>query len=330
MNLLQPRNLTAELGSIAYVGATTKTFEIERNGFIKEMILLLEGTFTVSVAAGTAIPSESPQNLISKIELLANGGEVIKSYDGSACYRLACNNACLNLTRVQPGYTVAAHPFSVPLILQFRQPQARSPVDTVLPAHQFDSLFLKITFADGTADKLLAVKDGSTFAVTACTVKVVAKYADIPGWANRGFSLFKEIQSEQDIAATAAEYAVDLVLGSQYRRILLQTYDDYDLADTIINKFSMRAGVSSYYINNVSRALLKAEGEILYGFAQAAGNYMLEFADEGRLSTCIPSNLLQALQVILNVTKTANTCTLKTTTGEIVPAMPGRFISRRR
>jgi len=325
-----PRTFEYYAGRIDFASLATVTLEIPNTNFVKEIILNLVGACTVGTAAWTAMGTESPANILRKVEITW-GGETIKSYSGGALYRLSCFDKFHNITRTQPVTAgTGAKTFECPLFPTFMSPHAVRPVDTILPAFQDNrKLYLKVTWGDGSE---LGVKDTTTTVTMGTTyVDVVVRYASIPEWDNQAFSIFRELESEVAIPATTANFAVDLMVGAGiYRAFMLQTYssDLHTIATGIMNAMSLRSSTSIYHRTLIPEKVLRA---INYGgvnFAPAAGNYLVELCDEGRLAQGIASGLLNELQFILDVT-VSGAPILHYTSREIVPPSGATLIARK-
>lgn len=193
------------------------TIQLGRGMIYRELVLRLSGTIAITggaannTAAGWARGDEWA--ICARIEVIANGGDVIRSFTGPQLRVL--NHALGGQPRVsaQIGDAATASPaFDSTLIIPFWQPFAIRPMDTALDSSKVGDLRLVIT-TDASAN----IHSNGTGAIAA-----VLDVHSIESFGVQGiFTDFQMASSQTIFAGATTEGSIDLVVGPVYRAILI-------------------------------------------------------------------------------------------------------------
>jgi hypothetical protein len=212
--------------TVAYSSGNVVEIELGRGAFLKDLALRLTGQPTVTDANNTAAKTKRGDEwgVITKLEVVANGGNVIRSYTGA---ELWWEN--LHWYKVHPqvtatlGDSATANPsFDSTLILPFWIPGSVRPMDTMLAAQQYDQLKLRVTWGAYTDI------NGDASAWTANPSLAVSRLESVPAASTLKFDPSKlglwlntRLQEVYTAANTSAK--VRLPTGRVYRGFTLNT-----------------------------------------------------------------------------------------------------------
>lgn len=190
----------------------TVTIDLPRSNFIGNIMLLVENTngSTSNIAA-----AEKIEENITKIEVIANGSFVVKSYRGVECRKLA-QFVFGELPPADESQAASGVQHCMFPILFGRY---LGDEEYILPASLYSSLQLKITWS---------FTDSTTAGYT--TSETNAKYTiTINEFVSTDSKLSKKILVETEIesftSAASGNKDINLPLGNRYRRIMVRAYE---------------------------------------------------------------------------------------------------------
>lgn len=204
----------------------------------REIFLRLRGQITCLAADNTTVKTLAGDEwaVVKKIELIANGNDVLKVIDGNALWWL---NYFLYSTapRITPtlgdGLTANVS-FDVGIILPLWMPRAISPMDTALDARNLSSLEVGVTWGDYT--DINASATGWTSEPTIDLYSLESFNISGP------FSVWRIHAIEKTITATSSRFQIQLPVGRMYRGFLINTTDGAADKSTILNNFKIISG----------------------------------------------------------------------------------------
>ena len=218
------------------------SFTLPVTSVYKEINLLLE--YAASTGAGGALSGyfdRAPWTLIKRIELIADGRDVIKSYDGGTLLDInqwdfgqyaptqlaALGAAATNGTPTKPlSHLLTISLESVGMMPEFDSTTGKvigGPNMTLLDARKLSSLELRLTFGAGQADissTVTAISALDTFRITPIGHEIL----DISR--ENAFAVNQEVMSSQAFPTnTATDKGFRQNVGNAYRRAFVSTTD---------------------------------------------------------------------------------------------------------
>ena len=208
----------------------------------RELMLRLRGTLTVSAANNTTAKTLRGDEwaVISRLELIVNGTDVLRSIDGNALW---WENFHLfgSPPPVSPliGDATTLNPaFDVFLIIPLWSPRSVKPMDTALDSREMSSIELAITWADH-----LAINASATGFTVAPILDIYSHESfNVSG----PFSQRRVFPIERTITAANTREQIQLPVGNMYRGFLINTHSDAVDVSTILNRFKLVAGTTVF------------------------------------------------------------------------------------
>lgn len=315
--------LERELGTIDYVANQTRTLQLPRNYAYRKIYLKLEAQVDVAGATAGNPKDSCPAQLISSIELRANGRDVIKRIDFETLHRLTQMrygvrpfiDSLPSGFAVQSNVVVGAH-----AILDFEMWRAAKPIDTLLDSAGLATLDLIVTFGAGA--NIMTDAFNGTITVDSATLYVSSLEAvGVP--AGTMFMLNKEYQIRSQVNAASTNHQINLPVGNNYRSIVLKTHSNGVQVDTILNNIQLKAGTEVF--KNRTARLLQCDNRVELGMevpedngsagavdhyyqeTTLEGYYLLEFVKDGRLTEMLNTGKLSSLELLLDVSHPGTT-----------------------
>jgi len=324
------------LGCINWPGENQqRTLEIPRNYALIalefELVVQLDRASTNPDAGG---PKDSaPAQLVSSLDLIANGSDTIKHMPFDALHR---KNEIQFGVRPRiysaglAGYDdISNGVYKVAARMSFAMPRAIREPDTLLDTAAMSSLDLVVTFGAGIDimnDTWPGGGSGESVTIDDAKLHVTAiEYVGVP--AGMKFALWKESWKRATVTGVDNAFQIKLPFGSgmNYRSILLRTHSDGNMVDTIIpynglatlNKIKLQSGTEVYLYevgqllqvqNRLAHELQVPErigsGAALDHALQELlleGHYYIDFCRDGRLSEMLDTSYLSDLELVLEV-----------------------------
>lgn len=129
-----------KLVNIEYIENGTKTLELPRNNIYRALTLKLSGTCAKGGTAPSGKKSLTPYRLIKRIEIVANGKDVIKSIPFSILYIQNKYDFGVKPDMTDVTETTNTDSFVATAILPFAFTRSRRPVDGALDARILQTL----------------------------------------------------------------------------------------------------------------------------------------------------------------------------------------------
>ncbi len=241
------------------------SFDLPRDSVYKEIALLLE--FQVTTGAGGAFSgffNGSPWTLIKRLELIADGKDTIKSYDGATLADI--NMFDYGVYPPTPLMTLAAGATTGLLrfiaIISLEAKGMIRPQNTWLDARKLSSLELRITFGSGLAD----LASTTTAVITLDTYRITPfghEILDVAGEST--FSIAQEVMTSQAFPTnTGTQRKFRLNVGNAYSRILISCRDQNGRAG--VNRLQRIALIENgiFTRRNWDAGLLKLHNSLAY------------------------------------------------------------------
>ncbi len=310
--------LEREIGTVVYAANQTRTVQLPRNYAYRKLYLKLVAQMDIAAGASAGTPKDScPAQLISSIEIRANGRDVIKRLDLESLHRFT-----------QIRYGVRPYIDSLPsgfaqqtdmaagchAILDFEMWRAVRPIDSLLDSAGLATLEMIITFGSGN-DVMNDAFDGAVTVDDATLYISSLEAVGVP--AGTKFMLNKEYQIRSQVNAASTNHQITIPVGNMFRSFILKTHSDGDQVNTILNNIQLKAGTEVF--KNRRAFLLQCDNRVELGLeiSEVAGSggainhyyltnllegyYLLEFVKDGRLTESLDTSRLSSLELLLDV-----------------------------
>lgn len=223
------------IAQVALVENGEAVIDVPNVHHIKSIQIALSGTLTISTANSTATPAHSPSELIKRVDLIANGREVLEQVP----FRIACfgNYQRKFHTEVTPpGVTQAAHAFRAVGYYDRINFDGPRPKDSAFKAkaHASDLFQLRLTF--GAKTDISTNASAANLALSNVLVEVsvealVEKDAD----ANEPKAIKKRTLQTVQVSSANTNLRVPLPRGNRCRLVGVLATDDGEPTDSLIN-----------------------------------------------------------------------------------------------
>lgn len=311
------RNLTREVGQRTWVSSGQETIDLPRDYAYIDLLVELVATITVTAGttAGTVL-DVCPAQMIKNIQIIANGRDTIKSLDFEALVRLthlrygtAPNNTLFGGTATTTCYVYAIIPFAMW--------RSVVPFDTLFNAKPLTTLQMILTF--GTVADIF--DSGASYDYTysgAGTVYVSSREA-VGLNPDAILSVNKESVQESTVTATTSSHQIGMNYAKDlyYRSIVLRCTQDGQVSNGILNDIELKSGGVIFFKLNARRD--RARYKNIYGVeTMPTGYYAIDFCEDGRLGDALNTSGLSSLDLILDVTNTADVDKIRVYTTEVI------------
>jgi len=315
-------NRSRRVGQTTYVASTPVSIDMPRKNLYRSIILNVEGVCTITTAGAPVLKTGglgSALKQVSRVELVANGRDTIKSLSADA---IGMKNMFLFGTKpvlVETGITAAGHPFGGVIKLPLVMPRSIREIDTLLNTGLLSTLELRVTY--GAVDAMFATAP-TTYAITSCNVEVHIDESIRLDGKSEPYSAYKELYIEKEINAASTEFQILLPVGNRYRGFLIEAESDDCMVNTIVNKVTIKSGTDVFFSKMFD--VIQGQNAIDYDLeAQTFVGYgYVDFCPEGRMVDSLDASRLSSLEMILDVANPGAVDKVRVYPCEIVPPMP--------
>lgn len=239
------RTLYGEEATVSYNANGTETEKLNRQDLIRYLEVRLNGQLTISSTDNTSgnTARGDEWSLINSIDIVANGKQVLKSYDPNLLW---WQNYYLfgAVPKISPelGDGTANPNYDCTLIIPFWKPDAVRPFEYTLDPRQFSNLQIRIDWTDETA-----VNSNASGHETDPSLRVSAQRAEYKeGSSEFNYSLFKEYTVEGTITSDNPNLVEELPVNGMLSGLLME-FTDGDADDgTVLNNFTVESGGTTY------------------------------------------------------------------------------------
>lgn len=318
------RSVKSRVGQIAFNSGNVSTLELPRSFLYKNLFLRLEGAIQVAVANSTLISDEQPLELIRQVQILADGRKLFVSASGRQLYRLAQIQRGVEPVRIGANSgNIATYAFRAFIPIDFEAARMQMPADSYLDPRPYEKVELRILW--GTTADLISGGGATVTFSTAPTIDVTlvhtTKGVDIARF-NR-LHLADDIPVLQTSQSLTSRIPRSGILAGTLLTALQGTGGRF-LGDAVVNFASVRSDNSFLHFDRVdwddllfmTQADYQAQSRIsptLTAFGATVGqnppigHAMLDYTEDGMLSSAINVMDLNTLDLVLDVTNVATT-----------------------
>lgn len=308
-----PENLYRRVALKQFVENGELLIDIPRTHDIESIKIVVDGTLTISVAAATSVPVESPTQLIRRADFTANGKDVLHS---AGFTELSLGNYArkfINLN-TKPGTTVAAHPVRLVGFMDRVNFDGPRPKDTAFQAYLTNLLQLRLLL--GSHNDII-VKGGATLAFTG---NVEVWVYSINETQDKGEARFVKKITEQSEQFTGANSALsfDLPRGNYIRSLIIHVEDNDVPDDTLVNSIEYNINGTDVRLSATWEDLRDLNKGFKLIQSMPPGFAVVDSSPDGKLSNLY--NLVNAdeSKLLLDVNAPAGTGRVTVTIEEII------------
>lgn len=308
-----------------YITNNPDTIDISRGTLIRELMLRLQMTPTLTGANNTAVNLGwgGPWGVIKRLELVVNGSDTLVNLTGTDLtrmhyYFLGEPVLAQEISTLGDGAT-ADPALDSHLIIPFWMPRSSKPLDTVLDARRLASLEMRVTWGTFTDVNSAATAWTQTPVLTLSSLR---SSGGVPNDAR--FSEWRRFIVTADATVSNANLRVNLPTGQVYRGMFFNVFQaTKDInSGNVINRIRVKSGptvfadLSGQALRNWSRSRYGLRGDLsafpIYGTTSAALNndmrswYYLDFVTDGRLREAVDTAQFSEFFVELDFTGAAN------------------------
>lgn len=273
---------------------------LSRGMIMRHLMLRLRGTITTSAGGdndAADVQKAGEWGVIQRIDVIANGSDVIKSISGEQLWWLnyfLFGSAPRESAAIGAGGDDPA--FDSVLLLPFWIPRSVRPFDTALDARRLSDLKIEVTWGD--QNDILTPAGASAFAVAPTLDVYSLESFNVP--TNAAFSQWRQFIIEKEVTAANSQLRIELPVSHLYRGFLINTFGGATVAAfadiaTILNNVKLISGTTVFA--DIPANILRDEYRIMNDMDIAVtrkstlssvnGWYMLDMVTDGRLSEAI-------------------------------------------
>jgi len=275
---------------------TPETIQMPRNNPIREIVLRIAGSVTISGGLTSGTPKDSnPLQVISRITVRRNGSDTLISIPGDRLHRLVhiLNGARPAITGLSNGDAQTNTAVSGIIRIPFENVAGIRPFDTLLDASKAQTLDLiletqAVSNIINGGDRTVAV--GST----SFSVEVLSNEEVLSVAALKQNPVFGDIHISQvwqdDFTAANSKYQIKPInVGNRYKGLLLVIEDTDEnglLTSELVNNIKLASG-QEVFIDAPGKAL-REEVKDRFGIdTLPEGYYYVDLMPDGRLNSTL-------------------------------------------
>ncbi len=308
------------LSPLVFAASQQRTLELPRNYCMRSLNLWLDGTVTLATGTAGGPKDSCPSQLVSRIEIVRDGSETIKSIDLETLHRLTQRRYGVRprIDSLPAGFAaIADEPVEVHARLDFAMwPGHYRPIDTMLDASRCTTLQMMVTF--GAALDIMLPTYNGTVTVPSMQLNVeTIEMTEVPK--EYLFNDFKEHRLQKQVTAAQNDFEIgDLANGNYYRGFTIKTTRNGMPSNAVINEITLKSGTKVW--NKVKAEQLQFENRIDYQLELPSANdtinseyltnimtgyYYVDLCPDGRLMESLFTGNLSSLEFVFDVNNPA-------------------------
>ncbi|MCA9459299.1 MAG: hypothetical protein KC550_01995 [Nanoarchaeota archaeon] len=223
--------LQRQLNRMDYSSGGVSRIDIPREHWHKEFLLKFVGQ--CDSGSSVARSNYNPFEIVSRIELVANGSQTIKSLSGKMLYlnNIMEHGSVPDRTQTPSSTSQTNQAFGGALSLYLDK--NKDYIESLLPSHVLTSLSLVITW--GTATD---IDTGTSFNIDHLYCYPLLTEEQNVGQPSEGIGILKEIEYTKTLSASGW-VELELPLGNVYNSLSLLARDNSAPSNTIIDEFEI-------------------------------------------------------------------------------------------
>lgn len=278
------------------------------------VIIELVGSLTVASNNATSVPLDSPCGLIDRVDLVANGKDVLQAIP--FVFPVMNNyEAGFTVDKTAPGVTQTAHPIrAIGFLDQFNQDGPR-PKDSAFQAFLTQLFQLRLT----TRDEDQIITKGSAVLTLDVDVNIYVDSLVEVGKDRGEPKAFKKVTSQsQTFSGSNTGYPFDLPVGNQIRHIAIRATDDGVPDNDLIGDVSFKIDDTDTRAAIDFETLRSVNQYDRDGAAPQTGFAVLDSSPEGKLSNAFDCSEASRAQLVVGVNTPGGTGEIEVVTTEYI------------
>lgn len=307
------RSVNVAVNPLLFDSGNVTSRRLPLGNLIKGYILRLSGTLNWTTVP-TLVGGEQPLDLIQKIEIVADGNRTLWSSSARDAFRFA-QHWWTGTNELSPPNLGGASgvPFAATIRIPHEAMRSIKPIESYFNTRRYQNVEFRVTW--GTIANFVTGGTGVTITNVQASLTV---QMTTTGFGLQRFDkliMFDEIP----VTATSTNLTQDVPRNGLLARILIHAFRDGVADDALINTvtiagdytFRMRDSLvwRDLQQGNVQEYNLINSGSPTVG-GQIVGYGLIDFMEDGLLSSCINTYDLTKLQAVFNVTLGSGTTRL--------------------
>lgn len=277
------------------------------------IMIVLSGTLTIAGANASAIPADSPCDMIDRIDVIANGKDVLAQMP--FVFSVMGNyEARFSTELIAPGTGQTAHPIRAVGYVDLFNGDGPRPKDSAFQAFLTQLFQLRLVTRNGVNAITPA---GSTTQTFTGTIDVyVDSLVEAGGAESKAFK--KVTFQSQQFTSANSEFAFDLPNGNLTRHIALRSTDDGAPVETLINEVQLRIDDVDTRFKAKWNDLRSLNRYDRMGQAPNAGFAYLDSTQEGKLTNFFDGRGASRVQLVCDVAAPSGAGLIEVVTTEFI------------
>lgn len=219
------------LDRITFTASSISTIDLPREHWAKKITLLLDGQ--CDSGSSVSRSAYNPFDIITRIEVIANGSQTIKSISGKMLYlqNILEHGTIPSRTQTPSGTSSANQAFGGALTMYFDKD--KDYIESLLPTHVLSSLQLKVTWATAAT-----IDAGTSFNIDYLYIYPLLTEEINRGQSTANIGVLKETEFVKVLTASGWT-EVDLPIGNVYETITVLTRDNTAASNSIISEYEV-------------------------------------------------------------------------------------------
>lgn len=296
--------------SVPFSSGNVQSVELPKGFLYKTVALRLRGELEGSAGAAQ-VGSELPLALIQKIEIIADGRKTLVTASAKDLYRLNHVLRGKGSELVPPSTFLAANtPFSATLLIDLEASRMAMTNDSLFDPNPFEKIELRITW--GTVLNISTIGAGST--IDASNTFVDVQVLETTVGADR--ILFNKLISFDEISVTTTSTAlrVRVPRSGLLHLTLFRVERDAVAVDNVVNSITLQSDNTFNHVDSLAWLFLKHRNTTEYQLdgpgiggsnTGLVGYAVVDVTEDGLMTSALNTLDLNALDYVLNVTRTS-------------------------
>jgi hypothetical protein len=309
------RTIVHSAPSVPFSSGNVQSVELPKGYLYKNLYLRLRGEYEGTAGAASA-GSEVPLALLQRIEVIGDGRDTIVNAAGRDLYRLA-HIFHGKAGELQPpaNFTAANQAISALITVPLEAARMAMSADSFFDPNIYEKVELRVTW--GTVANISA---GGTPTIDTANTFLDVQTGETTEGADRIMFQKQITHDEVNVNATSTAFRVRVPRTGLLHGILFRTDRDNVAVNNIVNRITLQSDNSFNHVDNLRWDFLQARNVQEYQLDGGAaptnvitGYAFLDVTEDGLMSSALASTDMNALDLVLDVTRTSGTEVIRMT-----------------
>lgn len=313
-----------KIGELTLTAGKLETINLPRNYALRNIIIKLAGSITVSGGTTSGTPKDSnPLQFLGTLEVRREGKDTLFRLPADHLHRLnhIWGGTRPDIASLANGDAQSNTAVRGSCVIPFEVLRGISPIDTLIKAGGLSSLDLLVNV--GQASDLIQGGD-RTIAVGSTAFTLIVEVEEELGLENWIFHDLKQyLVASPEVTATSDGFQIKPIpVGNEFYAFVLRAKADNLLNNSIINRIKLKAG-SEIFVD-VDADTLRYDNKRKFGIESFPdGHYVIWLSPDGMLNSCLDVRKgtgRESLELELKVTKQSGTNIIDVIAYELIRA----------